>query len=38
MGTAIGYKIANQAGAVDGGIPILSVIAHARPAATDPHC
>ena len=29
---------ANEASAADGGVPLLSVIERARPAATDPHC
>ncbi len=29
---------ANEVSAVDGGIPFLSTIGRARPAATDPHC
>ena len=28
----------NEAGAVDGGIPLLLYIARAMPATTDPHC
>lgn len=33
-----GDETPNQAGAVDGGIPLLSVFGRARPAASDPHC